>query len=34
MLFIKWGGKERKQEIISKNPNTKILSAEYISIRK
>ncbi|MCU6769802.1 hypothetical protein OCV73_12715 [Barnesiella propionica] len=33
-LFIKWGGKERKQEIISKNLNTKILSAEYISIRK
>jgi hypothetical protein len=33
-LFIKWGVKERKQEILSKNPNTKIVNAEYISIRK
>lgn len=33
-LFIKWGVKERKQEILSKNPNTKIMNAEYISIRK
>ncbi|MBF0577749.1 DUF6549 family protein [Dysgonomonas sp. GY617] len=32
-LFFKWGIKERKQEILSKNPNTKILNAEYISIR-
>lgn len=33
-LFIKWGVKERKQEILSKNPNTRIVNAEYISIRK
>lgn len=33
-LFIKWGVKERRQEILSKNPNTKIVNAEYISIRK
>jgi hypothetical protein len=33
-LFFKWGVKERKQEILSKNPNTKIVNAEYISIRK
>lgn len=32
-LFFKWGVKERKQEILSKNPNTKIINAEYISIR-
>lgn len=33
-IFIKWGVKERKQEILSKNPNTRIVNAEYISIRK
>ena len=33
-LFIKWGVKERKQEVLSKNPNTTIVNAEYISIRK
>lgn len=33
-LFIKWGVKERKQEILSKNPNTRIVNAEFISIRK
>lgn len=33
-LFFKWGVKERKQEILSKNPNTRIVNAEYISIRK
>lgn len=32
--FIKWGIKERKQEIMSKNPNTFIENAEYITIRK
>lgn len=32
-LFFKWGVKKRKQEILSKNPNTKIINAEYISIR-
>jgi hypothetical protein len=33
-LFFRWGIKERRQEILSKNPNTKIVDAEYISIRK
>ncbi len=33
-LFFKWGVKERKQEIISKNPNTIITEAEFISIRE
>ena len=33
-LFIKWGIKERKQEILSKNPNTKILNAEWVTIKK
>lgn len=33
-FFFKWGVKERKQEILSKNPNTRIVNAEYISIRK
>lgn len=32
-LFFRWGVKERRQEIVSKNPNTKIVDAEYISIR-
>jgi hypothetical protein len=32
-LFFRWGVKERRQEILSKNPNTKIVDAEYISIR-
>jgi len=32
--FIKWGIKERRQEIASKNPHTKITGAEFISIRK
>ena len=29
----KYGVKERRQEILSKNPNTKILNAEFITIR-
>ncbi|MCL1936787.1 MAG: hypothetical protein FWF52_00115 [Candidatus Azobacteroides sp.] len=33
-LFIKWGCKERRQEIVSRNPHTKITGAEYITIRK
>lgn len=33
-LFIKWGIKERKQEIVSRNPHTEIINAEFISIRK
>lgn len=33
-LFIRWGVKERRQEIISKNPSTKIVSSEFISLRK
>jgi hypothetical protein len=32
--FIKWGVKERRQEIVSRNPYTKIISAEFITIRK
>ena len=32
--FIKWGIKERKQEILSKNPNTTILSAEFIRMEQ
>lgn len=32
-LFIKWGQKERRQDIISKNPDTEIISAEFITIR-
>jgi len=30
----KYGVKERRQEILSKNPHTKIIGAEYITIRK
>ncbi|MDR2233906.1 MAG: hypothetical protein LBE56_12415 [Tannerella sp.] len=33
-LFIKWGVKERRQEIVSRNPNTVILGAEFITIRR
>jgi hypothetical protein len=33
-LFIKWGCKERRQEIVSKNPYTTITGAEYITLRK
>ena len=32
--FIKWGTKERRQEIVSRNPHTAIVGAEYITIRK
>lgn len=32
--FIKWGVKERRQEIISRNPHTEIVGAEFITIRK
>lgn len=32
-LLFKWGIKERKQEIISRNPFTKIESAEFITIK-
>ena len=33
-LFIKWGCKERRQEIVSRNPHTVIVGAEYITIRQ
>ena len=33
-LFIKWGVKERRQEIVSRNPHTVITGAEFITIRK
>ena len=32
-LFIKYGIKERRQEILSKNPYTEILSAEFITVK-
>jgi hypothetical protein len=32
--FIRWGVKERRQEVVSKNPHTKITGAEFITIRK
>jgi hypothetical protein len=32
-LFFKWGVKERRQEIVSRNPHTKIIGAEFISIK-
>lgn len=33
-LFIKWGVKERRQEILSLDPNTTVTQAEFITIRK
>lgn len=33
ILFIKWGTKKRKQEIVSRNPHTTIVSAEFVKIR-
>lgn len=33
-LFIKWGTKALRQEIISKNPHTKVVYAEYIKVEK
>ena len=33
-LFIKWGCKERRQEIVSRNPHTRIVGAEFIRLRK
>jgi hypothetical protein len=32
--FIKWGVKERRQEIVSRNPYTRIMGAEFVVIRK
>jgi hypothetical protein len=32
--FIKWGVKERRQEIVSRNPHTKITGAEFVTVRK
>lgn len=32
-LFFRWGVKERRQEIVSRNPYTVIESAEFITIR-
>jgi hypothetical protein len=32
--FFKWGVKERRQEIVSRNPHTKVIGAEFITIRK
>lgn len=33
-LFIKWGVKESRKEIIPLNPHTKVLGAEWITIRQ
>jgi hypothetical protein len=33
-LFIKWGIKERKQEIVSLNPHTDIVGTKFISTKK
>ena len=33
-LFIKWGVKERRQEIVSRNPHTRIAGAEFVTLRK
>jgi hypothetical protein len=32
--FIRWGCKERRQEIVSRNPHTVITGSEFITIRK
>ena len=32
-LFIRWGTKAVRQEILSRNPHTKIVYAEYVKIR-
>jgi hypothetical protein len=32
--FIRWGVKERRLEIVSANPYTKIVGAEFITVRK
>jgi hypothetical protein len=32
--FIKWGVKERRQEIVSRNPYTRIEGAEFVTVRK
>jgi hypothetical protein len=32
--FIRWGVKERRQEIVSRNPHTTIAGAEFVRIRK
>lgn len=32
--FIKWGVKERRQEIVSRNPHTRISGAEFVTIRR
>lgn len=33
-LFFKWGVKSRQLEVVSDNPHTKIVDAEFITIRK
>ncbi len=33
-LFFRFGVKEKRQEIVSKNPNTMIMNAEFISVRE
>ena len=33
-LFIRWGTKAVRQEILSRNPHTKIVYAEYVKIER
>ena len=32
-LFFRWGCRERRQEILSRNPHTTVVNAEFITIR-
>lgn len=33
-LFIRWGTKALRQEIVSTNPHTRIVHAEYVKIER
>ena len=33
-LFIRWGTKALRQEIVSTNPHTRIVYAEYVKIER
>jgi hypothetical protein len=32
--FIRWGVKERRQEIVSRNPHVRIVGAEFVTVRR
>jgi hypothetical protein len=32
--FIKWGVRDRRQEIVSRNPHTRIVGAEFVTVRR